>query len=69
MSLIALKFVWAALVTLLLVVLMWFFAEIRLAPVKVRRLAGWILGVALVIGLAALAAPIVGGLWWWTFDE
>lgn len=64
MSLVALKFVWAALIALLLLVLMWGLAELRLAPAKVRRLAGWILGVALVLGLVALAAPVVGGLLW-----
>ena len=47
------RFVWAALITLLLLTLMWLAAELLQAPAKVRRMAGWIFGLALVIGLPA----------------
>jgi hypothetical protein len=71
MSLIALKFVWAALIVLIIVSLIWLVVELQQAPADVQRLARRILGVAvaivLVVGLVALLAPIAGAVWWWSF--
>jgi hypothetical protein len=57
------KFLFAALIALLLLALTWLVAELR----EVKTLAKWILGVVAVMILAAFAAPIVGGFWWWSF--
>jgi hypothetical protein len=65
MSLIALKFVLAALIALLLFALTWLAAELRQAPREVKTMVKWILGVAAVMIVAALAGPIVYGFWWW----
>lgn len=74
MSLIALKFVWAAVVTLLLVGVLWLAAELRYAPPAdlrrdARRLVKWGLGVAVVLVLAALVAPSASGLLCWSLCQ
>ena len=73
MSLIALKFVLAGLIAMILVGLMWLAAELRYAPPylqrRVKRAAKWIVvGVALLL-LVVFVLPIAGGFLWWSFGK
>lgn len=62
MSLVALKFVLAALIVMIIVVVMWLVAELREGPAEVRLLVGWVLAAGISIALAALLAALAGGL-------